>query len=178
MDTERTEITSSNLKKGDVKQNAKTCDPGTTSVGAGKTTRTNGAAIGGDAGHAIGDRGDVAVGAVARGIAARKNTIGKTAAKPVNPSAEHEFWRREFVSRPYFTHGTPYDQYGPAFEYGWVSFASHNGKTFEDVEPELARDWPNHRGKSKLSWNHAKGATYDAWERAEQAACVDSCSSA
>ncbi|NOT01704.1 MAG: hypothetical protein HOP29_13865, partial [Phycisphaerales bacterium] len=109
------------------------------------------------------------VGGVSGGFA------GKTAAEVLNPTAEHAFWRAEFGNRPYFTHGTPYEQYGPAFQYGWESFANHKGKTFAEIEAQLSRDWERHRKQSKLSWNHAKDATLDAWQRMEKAACGDKC---
>jgi len=36
---------------------------------------------------------------------------------------------------------------------------------FEDVEPDLARDWAVSRGASRLEWEDAKHATRDAWTR-------------
>lgn len=160
-----------------------------------------GAAIGGAIGHTIGAVADVVIGAVAGGIAAGKkaggkdtvaevvvgvvsggisagmNAAGKTAAKPVNPTAEHEFWRKECATRPDCAYGTPYEQYAPAFQYGWESQASHKGKTFKEVEPQLEREWEARRGPSRLNWNQVKSATRDAWQRVEKAACGDDCSS-
>ena len=168
METKRDETTSSTIVKGDANQDPMTCAPCTPRAGVGQTMgRAKGAAIGGAIGRAIGVGADVVVGAVAGGIAAGKNAVGKSAGEPVNPAAEHEFWRNEYQNRPYFTHGASYEQYGPAFQYGWESYASHEGKTFMDVEPQLGRDWESRRGQSKLSWEHAKGAAYDAWQRVE-----------
>ena len=176
METKRIETKSSTLVKGAANQDPMTDVAYAPTAGTRETTgRSKGEAIGGAVGQTIGAGVDVAVGAVKGGIAAGKNVIDKMATEPVNPSAEHEFWRKEYANRPYFTIGTPYDQYGPAFQYGWASFANHKGKTFEDVESQLARDWEDHRGTSKLSWNHAKGATHDAWQRAEKAVSGDSC---
>jgi len=169
METKRTEITSSTIVKADADGDPKTCAPCVPPGGVGETTgRAKGAAIGGAIGRAIGVGADVLAGAIAGGIAAGKNAAGKNAIEPVNPTAEHEFWRKEYANRPYFTHGTPYEQYGPAFQYGWESHAGHKDETFTDVEPQLGLDWENRRGQSTLSWNHAKDAAHDAWQRAER----------
>jgi len=89
----------------------------------------------------------------------------------IDPWAEHAFWRSEYVKRPYVGAGALYEQYAPAFQYGWESCATiaPTGRTFADVEPELRRDWENHRADSKLSWENAKDATRDAWERLAKA---------
>jgi len=175
METKKIETMTSTTVKDDANRDPMTRTPGVPPAGGLATAcRANGEAIGGAVGHAVGVGADVVVGAVVGGIAA-----GKTA-ELVNPIAEHEFWRTEFAKRPYFTPGTPYEQYGPAFQYGWESYASHKqkDKTFKDVEPQLGRDWDNRRGQSKLSWNHAKDATRDAWQRMEKTPCGDACSTA
>ena len=90
-------------------------------------------------------------------------------------AGEHEYWRKEYLERPYFTHGTSYDQYGPAYQYGWESQAAHPEKKFDDVETELGREWDSLRGSSKLGWDLASVAARDAWNRAEKATCSDAC---
>ena len=103
-----------------------------------------------------------AVGAVAGGL------IGKGVAEGVNPSAEHEYWRSNYTSRPYAQSGYDYDSdYGPAYQYGWESRQSHTGRKFDEVESDLGRGWEKAKGKSRLAWEHAKGATRDAWDRVE-----------
>jgi len=173
METKRTETITTTIVKDDANRDPMTGAPGAHSVGVG-----TGAAGGGIAGAVI---GSVIAGPIGAGVGAVVGAVsgglaGKGAAEAINPTAEHEFWRTEYEKRPYFTHGTPYEQYGPAFQYGWESRTSHAGKSFNDVESQLSRDWESRRGKSKLSWNHAKGATLDAWQRVEKVACGDSCS--
>jgi hypothetical protein len=154
-----------------------TCAPAPPSDVGETAGRAKGEAIGGAIGHAIGIGVDAVVGAVAGGIAAGKKAAGAIAHEAIDPTTEHAFWRKEFWNRPYFTHGTPYEQYGPAFQYGWESHAVHTGKAFEDVEVQLGREWESHRGQSKLSWNHARAATRDAWQRAEKAVVGGCCGS-
>jgi len=174
METTKTKTTPTTIAKPENDRSAVDCAPCTPPTGGGAATGRNaGAAIGGAIGHVVGAGADIVAGAVAGGIAAMKDPIAKAPSKAIDPTIEHAFWRGEFKTRPYFTPGTPYEQYSPAFQYGWQSFTKNKGKTFNDVEPQLGRDWESRRGQSKLSWTHAKGATHDAWKRAEKADCGD-----
>jgi phage tail tape-measure protein len=117
-----------------------------------------GAAMGsvvGPVGTAIG----AAVGAVAGGL------VGKGVAEAIDPTVEGEYWRENYRNRPYATAGQPYDEYAPAYQYGWESRAKHADKSFDDVEEDLARDWDRAKGKSKLGWDTARQASRDAWDR-------------
>ncbi len=112
----------------------------------------------------------MAAGTEAHQGAAAGAIMGRSAAEPTNATLEHQFWRNEFGKRPYVTQGSLYDQYAPAFQYGWESQAAFapKGRTFDEAEPELRRDWGTRCGKSKLSWENAKEATRDAWSRVEK----------
>ncbi|MHB1766396.1 MAG: hypothetical protein ACYCUV_00930 [Phycisphaerae bacterium] len=121
-----------------------------------------GAAIGtaaGPIGTVAGATAGAVIGAVAGGF------VGKEVATEVDPDIEHDFWRSSYSSRPYFREDMPYDQLGPAYQYGWESRMLYNNKTFEESEPILARGWPAHRGHSHLHWDQAKHAARDSWER-------------
>jgi Glycine zipper len=143
--------------------------PGSHPVGTGVGAAAGGAAgvgaavaTGAAVGSAVGPVGTVvgaAVGAVAGGL------IGKGMAEKVNPTVEHEYWRQSYASRPYVTSGSTYDEYGPAYQYGWESRGKHAGKDFRDVEDDLARGWDSAKGNSKLKWDSAKPASRDAWDR-------------
>jgi hypothetical protein len=134
------------------------------------------ATVGGAIGHTAGVGKDVVVGGVAGGMAAGKCAARKIATKPFNPIVEHEFWRKEYKGRPYFTADTPYEQYGSAFRYGWECCLRHKGKTFTDVAAAMERDWEHHRGQSQLSWDHARNAVRDAWQRVEKNCRSGECS--
>jgi hypothetical protein len=99
-----------------------------------------------------------AVGAVAGGLA------GKIAAHDIDATAEEKYWRECHPARPYAIDKS-YNDYAPAYRYGWESYSRHHGRPFSDVEVDLQRDWDNARGKSKLEWQHAKHAARDAWNR-------------
>jgi hypothetical protein len=117
-----------------------------------------GAALGTTAGP-VGTAIGAAAGAVLGGL------VGKDIAEGVNPTEEDRYWRDAFATRPYVKKGTPYDDYGAAYQYGWESYGRHGGRKFDDVESELGRDWDQVKGKSKMTWEHAKRATRDAWDR-------------
>ena len=161
-----------NAKKANVNRDVITGEPGAHPIGVGAGAAGGGVAgavLGGAIGGPIGAGAGAVVGAIGGGMA------GGSTAEMINPTTEHEYWRKEYEKRSYFTMGTRYEQYGPAFQFGWESCAKHKGKTFKDVESVLAGDWDHCRGKSKLSWSHAKGATQDAWQRVEKAFGKDCC---
>ena len=138
--------------------------PGSHPVGTGvgaAAAGAAGAAIGMAAGP-IGSAVGAVVGAVAGGLA------GKGVAEAVNPTAEDAYWRENYRSRPYYEHGTEYEQYAPAYTYGYTAYDQHKGRTFDEAEPELRTRWESARGKSSLEWDRAKHAVRDAWHRVER----------
>src|SRR5438132_203187 len=118
------------------KQNPKTADPnrdplsgeeGAHPVGVGVGAAVGGGAAGaaiGAAGAAIGAAGGpigAVVGAVAGSIVG--GVVGKGVAESINPTVEDAFWRENYRTRPYIAEGTAYEEYQPAYRYGWESRA-------------------------------------------------------
>jgi phage tail tape-measure protein len=131
-------------------------------VGTGIGAVAGGAAAGAAAGAVGGPVGAVAgaaIGGVVGGLA------GKGIAEKVDPTVEHGFWRETYITRPYVQTGAAYDEYAPAYEYGWQSQARYQGKTFDESESSLRSEWNKVRGKSNLEWDRAKEAVRDSWER-------------
>ncbi|HSJ10067.1 MAG TPA: hypothetical protein VK928_09135 [Longimicrobiales bacterium] len=85
----------------------------------------------------------------------------------VNAREEDDYWREHYVRRPYADDTLGYDQYRPAFRYGWESRARLMGQRWDQVERDLERGWREHRGASHLGWGDAKLAARDAWQRVE-----------
>jgi len=147
--------------------------PGSHPIGVGV-----GAAGGGAAGAAAG----AAIGAVTTGPAAPMGAVvgavvgavagglaGKGVAEAVNPTAEDAFCRENYKTRPYAQGDYTYDEdYRPAYQYGWESRRRYEGRKFDEVEPDLSRDWDRAKGRSRLGWERAKEATRDAWHRVER----------
>ena len=131
---------------------------GVGSAGAGAAGAAIGGAVGGPVGAILGG----AAGAVVGGIA------GHNAAERVNPTVEDAYWRENFETRPYVRDDASYDEYRPAYRYGWESRERLAGREFDEVEPELERGWTGARGGSRLEWTDAREATRDAWRRIER----------
>jgi hypothetical protein len=103
------------------------------------------------------------IGAVAGGLA------GKGVAELIDPTAEDAYWRVNYSNRPYVARDGSYDDYGPAYRYGVDGYEQYNGRPFDEVEPELSRDWERAKGSSRLTWADAKHAARDSWQRVSDA---------
>jgi len=136
--------------------------PGSHPVGTGIGAAAGGLAAGAAAGSVAGPAGTVvgaAVGAVAGGLA------GKGVAELIDPTAEYEYWADTYRTRPYYTSGFSYEDYGPAYRYGVDSYTTYSTRTWDAAEADLASGWEKAKGKSRLAWNDAKHAARDAWNR-------------
>ncbi len=114
-----------------------------------------GAAAGGMTGP-VGAAVGAAVGAVVGAVAGRMKA---------DPVVEDTYWRDNYASRPYVQHGTTYDDYAPAYRHGVDAYNRYPDRSFDEIEPELGRDWTSARGRSSLEWEHARHASRDAWHR-------------
>ena len=135
-----------------------TGEPGSHPVGVaggGTGGALAGAAIGGAIGGPVGAVVGGAIGAVAGGAA------GKGAAEAVNPTMEEAHWRKQA--------GKDFDQYAPAYRYGWESASrtEYQGRRFDDVETDLEKNWTKARGTMKADWREARQRTRDAFERVQ-----------
>ena len=122
-----------------------------------------GAAIGTAVGGPVGAIVGAAVGAIAGGLA------GKGVAEMIDPTAEDAYWRDNYASRPYVEANSSYDDYAPAYRYGWESRGKHAGRTFKEAENDLSAGWNNVKGSSRLGWERAKDAVKDSWHKVERA---------
>ncbi len=138
--------------------------PGAHPLGTGAGAASGGiagAAVGMAVGGPVGSMIGAAVGAVAGGLA------GKGAAEAVNHTAEEKFWRETYLREPYYVAGKTYEYYAPGFRAGWKGRVEHDGRTFEEAEPELMVEY--NEGKSELDpeWNEVKLAARAAWNRVD-----------
>ena len=136
--------------------------PGAHPVGTGVGAALGGAAAGAAAGTVVGPVGTVvgaAVGAIVGGLA------GKGVAEAIDPTREMAYWRENHHSRPYADKATAFSEYEPAYGYGVASYTKYPGRSFDDVDSDLSRDWNASRGQSTLGWDRARFAARDAWDR-------------
>ncbi len=143
-------------------------DPLTGEKGAHPVGTAVGAAIAGVtagavAGTVAGPIGTV-VGAVAGGLIGAYT--GKAVAEYIDPTVETAYWRSHYSSRPYFKPEVPYESYETAYRFGWSVYEPD--RSFAEREIELERRWNEEvllMNKSTLSWEQARAAVKDAYER-------------
>jgi len=177
-DTERDFRTSNVGRTDDQRDVSRNPDANPDPITGAPRSHPVGTGVGALAGGAAGVGGAIAAGAAMGTVAGPVGTaigavagavvgglIGKEVAEDVNPSVEHEYWRNNYASRNYVKPGTSYDEYGPAYQYGWESRSRHQGKNFTEVESELGREWNRAKQNSSLGWEHAKLAARDSWDR-------------
>ena len=90
---------------------------------------------------------------------------GKGIAEMLDPAAEEAYWRENYETQPYFERGYSYDDYHPAYRTGWEGRARHEGRSFDEVERDLAADYERNRGGSRLAWDRNRHAARAAWDR-------------
>ncbi len=127
-------------------------------VGAG-TGAAAGAAAGALAGGPVGAAIGGAIGAVAGGLA------GKGTAEAYDPTIEDAYWRKNYPTRSYYVEGVLFEEYQPAYRYGYQSAQAHKGKTWEQAQADIEANWYKSKDKSNLTWDKAKHAVKDAWDR-------------
>lgn len=134
------------------------------SIGAG-TGAVGGAITGAAVGSMAGPVGSV-VGAVVGGVVGAK--AGDSIAEAVNPTEYTDHFKTQYKSTPYYTAGREWNDYAPAYKYGYDTYGQNRGQKFEDVETNLERDWNRVKADSRLEWNEAKQAVRDGWHHIER----------
>lgn len=135
------------------------------SLGAG-TGAVAGAVTGAAIGSAAGPVGSL-VGAVAGGVMGAK--AGDSIAEAVNPTEYEDHFKKTYSTADYYKNDRDWNDYQPAYRYGYDTYATNRGQNFEAVEPQLERDWDTRRGNSRLAWGEARGAVKDGWHHIERA---------
>lgn len=144
-------------------------DPITGETGAHPIGTGAGAAVAGTIGTAVGSiAGPVggAIGAVVGGVVG--GLLGKSTAEAFDPTVEDAYWRENYSSRPYIQSGRTYYDYQPAYRTGYEAYNRYRdqGKNYDEVEPELQREYESNYRDTPVGWNDARNATRDAWDRA------------
>jgi uncharacterized protein (TIGR02271 family) len=116
-------------------------------------------AVGGPLGAVI---GATVGGAVAGGLA------GKGVGELIDPTTEDAWLREYFGSRADRGTGDTHERYREAYRYGLSCYNRYRDRRFEEVEPDLRAGWDRGRGTSNMSWDEARGAVKDAFDRTVQ----------
>ena len=137
--------------------------PGAHPVGVGIGAAAGGIAAGAAAGTlAAGPVGTVvgaAIGAVAGGLA------GKAVAEHYDPTVEENYWRGAYFNEPYYDTEYGFEDYLPAYRLGGAAGARYGDTPFDVFEKDLAQEYRDTRGDSRLDWDQASPAARAAWTR-------------
>jgi hypothetical protein len=82
-------------------------------------------------------------------------------------ATEDEYWRNNYASRPYVGQNREYEQWRPAYRYGFDSAQRYTGQQWDEVESDLRTGWDRyeHRGGIRSTWEQIKDAVRDGWDR-------------
>ena len=140
-------------------------------VGAAVGAAAGAAAVGAAQGAALGTvaglpgmAAGVAIGGVVGALA------GKGAAQEFNPTTEDAYWSENYKTRPYVELGASYDTYRPAYRHGIDAYGKYEGREFDDIESPLGKDLRTTQGDLNISWDKAKPAARDAYDRLRNSA--------
>lgn len=169
--------TNQDVRHGDANRDPITGAPGSHPIGTGVGAAGGGAA-GAAAGAAIGSvvpGVGTAVGGVVGAVvgATGGGLVGKGVAESIDPTAEEAYWRDNYKTRPYVSSEQTFDDYAPAYRYGWEARSRYPDRKYNDVESDLERGWDKVKAKSRLGWEKAKAATRDAWEHVDRPSTAD-----
>ena len=91
---------------------------------------------------------------------------GNSTAGASNWNAHNQYWQSQYSSRPYYTKGTHYSTYQPAYQFGYNMYNQSGGKPYQSLnQTQLQNQWMQNRGNSNLSWSQAQGAIQDSYNR-------------
>ena len=103
--------------------------------------------------------------------AAKAGCCGAVSQHLSRPDEAHDFICRNIDAWwPYVEQGASYSDYGPAYGLGVDAFGRYPGRKFDDIEPEIWRQWGEGHGGSTLRWDSARHAVRDAWDRVDGSA--------
>ena len=88
-------------------------------------------------------------------------------AERIDATVEETYWRENYLREPYYERGYTFDDYYPAYRTGWEGRLRYQGRTYEQCERDLQRDYQRNRGASQLEWSRNRHAVRAAWERFE-----------
>lgn len=140
--------------------------PGSHPLGVG-IGGVGGAAVGAGIGAVFGPIG-MLIGGVAGTLAGAG--AGKGVAERIDPTGEGEYWRNEYSKRPYADPNFSYDtDFEPAYQYGASARTHYSDRRWDEgLEQEIRSGWASSRGSSRLSWEQARPAIKDAFDRADR----------
>jgi hypothetical protein len=78
---------------------------------------------------------------------------------------EAEYWRDQHPNQPYTDKSKAFEHYEHAYRTGYEGAAKHSGKSFEEMEKDVAVEYEKGRPDDALPWDHVRPAVKAAWDR-------------
>ena len=79
---------------------------------------------------------------------------------------EDQYWRTNYRNRPYgSTADRDYEFYQPGYRYGYESANRFEGRSWDDVESDLSKNWNSYEHRGNSTWEQIKEAVRDGWDR-------------
>ena len=139
--------------------------PGSHPVGVG-VGGAGGALAGAALGSLAGPIGTLIGGAIGTVAGA---AAGKGVAERMDPTVEYDYWRTEYAARPYYDRNYTYDDYAPAYAYGNDVRSRYGGRNWDSsLESDIKQGWEAAKANSRLTWEQAKQAVRDAFDRSDR----------
>lgn len=88
-------------------------------------------------------------------------------------TVEDDYWRTHYANQEYVEPNAPYSAYQPAYRTGYEGRSQYPGKTYDEVEADLRRDYEKSKDHARLAWDKARNAARAAWNRVELAGLSD-----
>jgi hypothetical protein len=79
--------------------------------------------------------------------------------------ADRNYWRANYMARPYVKADRGFEYYEPGYRYGFEEAQRLAGRTWNDVRDDLERGWNEFRYRGEARWDDVRDAARDAWER-------------
>ena len=79
--------------------------------------------------------------------------------------SEEAYWRENYKRRPYVDPNDNYESYGAGYRFGYEATEQYPDQHWDDVEPNLRRDWDSYKYRGASTWEQIKHAVRDAWDR-------------
>jgi hypothetical protein len=81
------------------------------------------------------------------------------------PTFDEKFWREHHQSQAEGEEKAKFDQYAPAYRTAHEAATKYSGKSFDQIEDDVALDYEKHRAGSALPWDRARPSVRAAWTR-------------
>ncbi len=93
---------------------------------------------------------------------------GNKIAQRIGEAPEWGVYMRHFADQfrcaGYYRSGFEWQDYRPAYHYGYEHYTRNPGRPFDDIAPDLRRNWGLARAGSRLTWEDACEAVRDGWD--------------